>query len=122
MIAWLMLAQAVFVGLLGAGVSIAGIAKVKMNDWILAAAALTVLTLVVQIVASIIAPFAGSSPTGDPFEYWVYLIFALVIPVAAAFWALLDKGRWGVLALGLALLTVAIMVYRMQQIWFVQVF
>ena len=122
MIAWLMLVQAAFIGLLGAGVTIAGIAKVKMNDWILGATALAVLTLIVQIVASIIAPFAGSAPTGDPFEYWVYLIFAAAIPIAAGFWALLDKGRWGVLALGLALLSVAIMVYRMHQIWFVQVF
>lgn len=56
MIAWMMLAQAALLGLLGAGVTVAGIAKVRMNDWILGAAAIATLTLVVQIVASIIAP------------------------------------------------------------------
>lgn len=122
MIAWLMLAQAAVIGVLGAAVTVAGIAKVKMNDWILGAAAIAVVSLVVQIVASIIAPIAGAGPTGDPFEYWVYLIVALLIPAGLAFWALIDKGRWGVVALGLGLLTAAVMVYRMHQIWFVQVF
>ena len=122
MIAWLVLAQAALVGLLGVGVTIAGIAKVRMNDWLLAAAAIATLTLVVQIVASIVAPFVGSVPTGDPFEYWVYLIMALLIPPAAALWALIDKGRWGVVALGVGLMSVAVMIYRMHQIWFVQVY
>ena len=93
-----------------------------MNDWILGAAAIATLTLVVQIVASIIAPFTGSGPTGDPFEYWVYLVMAVLIPPAVALWALIDKGRWGVVALGVALMSVGVMVYRMHQIWFVQVF
>ncbi|MGO1574443.1 hypothetical protein [Agrococcus casei] len=122
MIAWMMLAQAALLGLLGAGVTVAGIAKVRMNDWILGAAAIATLTLVVQIVASIIAPFTGSGPTGDPFEYWVYLVMAVLIPPAVALWALIDKGRWGVVALGVALMSVGVMVYRMHQIWFVQVF
>ncbi|MGO3757480.1 MAG: hypothetical protein ACTJGQ_01285 [Agrococcus casei] len=122
MIAWMMLAQAALLGLLGAGVTVAGIAKVRMNDWILGAAAIATLTLVVQIVASIIAPFTGSGPTGDPFEYWVYLVMAVLIPPAVALWALIDKGRWGMVALGVALMSVGVMVYRMHQIWFVQVF
>lgn len=121
MIAWLMITQAIVIAALGLFVTISGIAKVKMNDLFLAFAAFSLVTLIVQIVASIVAQVAGNGPTGDPFEYWTYLVSCVLIPPAAAFWALIDKGRWGVLALGIGLLAVAVMVYRMHQIWFVQI-
>ncbi|GAA2174582.1 hypothetical protein GCM10009846_21080 [Agrococcus versicolor] len=121
MISWLMLTQAIVVAVLGGAVSIAGLARVRMNDLVLAASALTLVTLVVQVVASIVAPLAGAGPTGDLLEYWVYLVSALLIPPAATVWAFADKGRWGVLVVGVGLLAVAVMVYRMHQIWFVQV-
>ncbi|MFC7432740.1 MULTISPECIES: hypothetical protein [unclassified Agrococcus] len=121
MISWLMLAQATVVGVLGAGVAIAGVAKARMNDLVLGAAALAMLSLVVQVVASIVAPIVGAGPTGDLLEYWVYLVTALLIPPAAVLWAFADKGRWSVLVVGVGLLAVAVMVYRMHQIWFVQV-
>lgn len=121
MIAWVMLSQAISIALLGLIVAIAGIAKVKMNDWFLGFAGFAFVTLIVQIVASIVAQVSGNGPTGDPFEYWTYLVSCFLIPPAAAFWALIDKGRWGVLALGIGLLAVAVMVYRMHQIWFVQI-
>lgn len=121
MISWLMLTQAIVIAVLGAGVAIAGLAKVKMNDLVLGASALAMLSLVVQVVASIVAPIVGAGPTGDLLEYWVYLVTALLIPPAATLWAFADKGRWGVLVVGVGLLAVAVMVYRMHQIWFVQV-
>lgn len=120
MISWLMLTQAAGVGLLGAVVAIAGIARMRMNDLVLGAAALALVTLLVQVVASIVAPIAGAGPTGDLLEYWTYLVSALLIPPAATIWALADKGRWSVLVVGVGLLAVAVMVYRMHQIWFVQ--
>lgn len=121
MISWLMLAQAIVIGALGAGVAIAGAVKVRMNDLVLGAAALAMLSLVVQVVASIVASIVGAGPTGDLLEYWVYLVTALLIPPAAVLWAFADKGRWSVLVVGVGLLAVAVMVYRMHQIWFVQV-
>lgn len=121
MISWLVLAQAIVIGALGAGVAIAGAAKARMNDLVLGAAALAMLSLVVQVVASIVAPIVGAGPTGDLLEYWVYLVTALLIPPAAVLWAFADKGRWSVLVVGVGLLAVAVMVYRMHQIWFVQV-
>lgn len=121
MISWLMLTQSIVVAVLGAGVAIAGLVKVKMNDLVLGAAAITLLSLIVQVVASIIAPIVGAGPSGDLLEYWVYLVSALLIPPAAVLWAFADKGRWGVLVVGVGLLAVAVMVYRMHQIWFVQI-
>lgn len=122
MISWLMLAQAIGLGVIGAVVAIVGIARKPFNDWVLGAAALAMLTLIVQVVASIVAPFLGSVPTGDVLEYWVYLISALLIPPAAVLWALIDKkSEWQTLVVGIGILAVAVMAYRMHQIWFVQV-
>ena len=87
-----------------------------------AGAAIAMLSLIVQTVASIVAPILGAGPTGDLLEYWTYLITALMIPPAAVLWALVDKkGEWSTLVVGVGLLAVAVMVYRMHQIWFVQV-
>ena len=38
----------------------------------------------------------------------------------AVVWALVDRGRWSTAILGVACLAIAVMVYRMGQIWFVQ--
>ena len=122
MISWLMIAQAIALGAFGAVVAAVGLSRRPFNDWVLGAAALTLLTLVVQAIASIIAPLAGAGPTGDLLEYWTYLITALVIPPAAVIWALVDKkGEWATLVVGIGILACAVMVYRMHQIWFVQV-
>lgn len=122
MISWLMLAQAIALGGIGAVVAIVGLTRRPFNDWVLGAAALTLATIVVQIVASIVAPILGAGPTGDLLEYWVYLLSAVVIPPASVLWALIDKkGEWSTLVVGIGILACAVMVYRMHQIWFVQV-
>lgn len=122
MISWLMLAQAIALGVVGAIVAIAGLARRPFGDWVFAGAAITMLSLVVQTVASIVAPLAGAGPTGDLLEYWTYLITALMIPPASVLWALVDKrSEWSTLVVGVGILAVAVMVYRMHQIWFVQV-
>ena len=122
MIDWLMIAQAIGLGVVGAVVTVIGLLRKPFNDWILGAAALALLTLIVQAVASIVAPILGAGPTGDPLEYWVYLVSAILIPPAAVLWALIDKrGEWQTLVVGIGILACAVMVYRMHQIWFVQV-
>ena len=45
-----------------------------------------------------------------------------MIPPAAVLWALVDKkGQWSTLVVGVGILACAVMVYRMHQIWFVQI-
>jgi hypothetical protein len=88
------------------------------NDLTLAAVALVEVLLLAQLVVSIIAPAAGNSPTGNVVEFWVYLISALIIPPAAVIWALVDRQRWSTLILSVACFAVAVMVFRMSQIWF----
>ena len=97
-----------------------GLAGRKPSDITLIGLALVELLLVVQTVIAIVAPFVGNSPTGNPLEYWLYLIGALIIPPLAALWGLMERNRWSTVVLGVAALAVAVMLYRMQQIWTVQ--
>ena len=94
----------------------------RPNDVSVLGSALVAVLLLAQIVVSIVAPFAGNAPTGDPVEYWIYLVTALLLPVLAIIWALIDRSRWATVILGVAAITVAVMLYRMQQIWFVQIY
>ena len=100
---------------------VAGFAGRKPSDYTLGATAIVEVLLVVQVVIGIAAPLAGNPPTGDLVEFWIYLVSAVLIPPAAVVWALIDRGRWSTAILGVACLAIAVMVYRMGQIWFVQV-
>ena len=74
-----------------------------------------------MLVIALLSPAFGNLPTGSGLEFWVYLVSAVLVPPAAAIWALVDRTRWSTVILGVACLAIAVMVYRMGQIWFVQV-
>ena len=78
------------------------------------------LLLLAQVVVSIVAPFTGNHPTGNLGEFWMYLATACFMPPAAIAWALTDKTRWSTVVLGVAALAIAVMAYRLNQIWNVQ--
>lgn len=97
--------------------AVQGLRKREPNDYTMGATLLIALLLIVQIVISIVAPFAGNAPVGDPLEFWMYLIVALALPIGAGFWALIDRTRWANLVLAVVGLAVAVMTYRMLVIW-----
>ncbi len=92
----------------------------RPSDLTMAFAGIVALLLVVQLAVTIASPLMGNEPTGSLFEFYIYLISAIFVPVAAGFWALIDRSRWSTIILGVSQLAVAIMVYRMGQIWFIQ--
>lgn len=98
-----------------------GLAGRRPSDLTVGAMGLLELLLVVQVVMAIVAPFAGNPPTGSLLEYWVYLVSATLLPIAGVAWALLERSRWSTVILGVAALAVAVMVWRMQVIWTIQV-
>lgn len=93
----------------------------RPSDLTVGAMGVLELLLVVQVVMAIVAPFAGNPPTGSLLEYWVYLVSAALLPIAGVAWALLERSRWSTVILGVAALAVAVMVWRMQVIWTIQV-
>ncbi|MEI3866214.1 hypothetical protein V6S02_03835 [Microbacterium sp. CCNWLW134] len=120
MILWFTLIQvavAVAAGLLGV---ILGLAGRRPSDLTVGAMALVEVLLIVQIVVAIIAPFAGNPPSGSLLEFWVYLVSAALLPPAGVAWALVERSRWSTVIMGVAALAVAVMVWRMQVIWTVQ--
>lgn len=92
----------------------------RPSDLTMAFAGVVALLLIVQLAVAIAGPLTGNRPTGSLFEFYIYLISAIFLPVGAGFWALIDRSRWSTVILGVAQLAVAIMLYRMGQIWFIQ--
>lgn len=120
MVEWFVWLQIVIAVLAGAAAVIVGFVGVKPNDYTLGATLLIEALLLVQLVMAIIAPLVGNVATGSALEFWIYLVSAIVIPPAAVMWALIERNRWSTVVLGVACLSIAVMVYRMSQIWFVQ--
>lgn len=114
---WVQLAVAVAAGLLCIVLGFAGRPPSDLSNGSLV---LVELLLIAQVVVSIAAPAFGNAPTGNALEFGVYLFAALLVPPAAIFWALLDRSRWSTVVLGVGALAVAVMLYRMYQIWTVQ--
>lgn len=97
----------VFLGLIGrapSGVSVG-------------AQALVELFLLVQLVASIVLVAQGAQAKNDTVEFFAYLITAVIIPIGAVLWALLERSKWSTVVLGVSALSIAVMLVRMHQIW-----
>jgi len=114
---WVQVGVAVTVGLVCVILGFAGKAP---NDISMGSAALVELLLIAQLVVAIIAPAVGNPPSGNLLEFYVYLVSALVLVPLAVFWALVERNRWSTVVLGVGNLAVAVMVYRMFQIWVFQ--
>ncbi|MDZ5143234.1 hypothetical protein [Microbacterium testaceum] len=121
MILWFTLAQVGIAVIAGLVAVTAGLIGRRPGDVTVGSLALIELLLLVQIVVAIIAPLAGNLPTGSLLEFWTYLVSAALVPVAGAAWALLERSRWSTVVMGVAALAVAVMVWRMHQIWTVQI-
>ena len=73
--------------------------------------------LAVQLLVSMILAISGERAVISTLEYFGYLLVAIILQVAAGFWALAEKTKWSTVILGAASLTVAVMLVRMLQIW-----
>ena len=122
MIEWLTITIAAVAVASGLLCVVLGLLGRTPNDVTLGATLLVTVLLVVQLGVAIAAPAFGNNASGSVLEFYVYLVTAIVIPPLAALWGLLERtSRWSTVVLGVACLAVAVMVYRMHQIWFVQV-
>lgn len=95
-----------------------GAAKRKPSLISLGGIAFVELGLLVQLLSSVLLVIGGQRAKGDTIEFFAYLLVALIVPLGAGFWALIERTRWSTFVLGVGALTVAIMLVRMHQIWF----
>ena len=121
MILWFTYVEVAVAAAAGILCIVAGLAGRPPGDVTVGSLALLELLLLAQIVIAIIAPFVGNPPTGSLLEFWVYLVSAALLPIAGVAWALLERSRWSTVIMGIAALSIAVMVWRMQVIWTVQV-
>jgi hypothetical protein len=113
--------QVVVAGIAALLCVVLGLAGRKPSDLTLGSIALVELLLIAQLVVALVAPEAGNPSRGSVLEFYVYLVTALVIPPLGIVWALIERTRWSNVVLGIAGFAIAVMVYRMYQIWVLQV-
>lgn len=114
---WVQIAVAVAAGLLCV---VLGLLRRPPADLTIGATLLVEVLLIAQLVVAIAAPALGNSPTGSLLEFYLYLVSALILPPLAVLWALIERNRWSTVVLGVGSLAIAVMLFRMNEIWFVQ--
>ena len=117
MIEWFYLAQlwvAVAAGIFSVTL---GAMKKLPSLWSIGSLAVVLLGLVGQLIVSIFVVTAGATAALDTVEFFAYLLVAIMVPIGAGFWGLVERNRWSTMILGVASLTVAVMLVRMHQIW-----
>jgi hypothetical protein len=119
-IEWFTIAQVAVAVVAGLLCLVLGFAGRTPNDLTMGAAALVEVLLIVQLIVAIASPAFGNEAKGSLLEFYIYLISAVLLPLAGGFWALIERSRWSTVILGAVCLAVAVMVYRMNVIWFVQ--
>ena len=117
MFEWAYQFQAAFAVVVGLFAVFLGIIRRPPSWWSVGSVAVIEGFLLVQLAVSIALVATGSQAKGDTVEFFGYIITALIVPPAAIAWAVLERTRWSTLVLGVAGLTVAIMLVRMWQIW-----
>jgi hypothetical protein len=117
MLEWWYQAQLWFGVVAGLLLVVVGLVGRKPSSFSLALVAGSEFGLLMQLIASITLVILGERAKLDTWEFFGYLIVALMVPAAAAIWALIDRNRWSTVVMGAGVLTVVVMLVRMQQIW-----
>jgi hypothetical protein len=88
----------------------------RMGVSLLAALGVLEILLCTQ-VGIVVARLAGGGHPAGLATLIGYLIAIPLIPVAAAFWGLLERSRWGPAVIAVAGLVAAVLMVRLHQIW-----
>jgi ABC-type glucose/galactose transport system permease subunit len=96
---------------------VATIIRTYPDDFALVSVALLEVFLVVYGISAAIRQAGGQPISGEPWEFWGYLLTALLIPALAFIWAVTDKSRYSNTVLAVSGAIVFVMLYRMEQIW-----
>ena len=97
---------------------VAGLMKKAPNDATIFSVLAVELALLVYLVGSILRVAMGEQIAGEPWEFWGYLATALIVPVGAVYWSILERTRWSNFVLAAVGVTALVMAARMNQIWY----
>ncbi|WP_284979971.1 hypothetical protein [Arthrobacter sp. fls2-241-R2A-200] len=97
---------------------VAGLMKKAPNDPTILSVLAVELALLVYLVGSIVRVALGERIAGETWEFWGYMITALMIPLGAVYWAVLERTRWSNFVLAAVGVTIMVMAARMNQIWY----
>jgi hypothetical protein len=117
MLEWWYQAQLWFGVAAGLLLVLMGLVGRKPSGFSLALVAGSEFGLLMQLIASITLVILGERAVIDTWEFFGYLIVAILVPVGTAIWALIDRNRWSTVVMGAGVLTVVVMLVRMNQIW-----
>lgn len=121
MIEWFAWAQVIIAGVVALLAFGFAAGKRTPNDYTLGGTLVVGVLLAAQIVVSIVQPFLGNQASGDGLEYWMYLITAVLMVPTALIWSLVERTVVSNVVLGVVAGSIAVMVVRMHQIWFVNI-
>ena len=105
-----------------AGLALAGYALLttarnrRMGIGLLVALGVLEILLLVE-VGLIVAKLAGGAHPAQLATLIGYLIAMPFVPLAAAFWGLLERSRWGPAVIAVAGLVAPVLMVRLHQIW-----
>jgi hypothetical protein len=105
-----------------AGLALAGYALLmtalnhRMNVPLLAAVGVLEIMLLVEVGIIVARLASGERPAGLPVLIG-YLCATPLVPVAAAFWGLVERSRWGSAVVAVAGLVAAVLMVRLHQVW-----
>jgi hypothetical protein len=88
----------------------------RMGIGLLAALGVLEILLLV-LVGLIVAKLAAGGRPASLGTLIGYLIAIPIVPVAAAFWGLLERSRWGSAVVAVAGLVAAVLMVRLHEIW-----
>jgi hypothetical protein len=88
----------------------------RMGIGLLAALGVLEILLLV-LVGLIVAKLAGGARPASLATLIGYLIAMPLVPVAAGFWGLLERSRWGSAVVAVAGLVAAVLMVRLHEIW-----
>ncbi|HEX2073209.1 MAG TPA: hypothetical protein VHF92_05435 [Geodermatophilus sp.] len=101
--------------LAGAGLA-STLARRRIGLVHLAGAAVLEAVLLLQTAVAAVALAGGERPADLP-TFLSYLAGVLLVPVAGVLWARTEGSRWAGTVLAVAALAVAVMVWRLLQLW-----
>jgi hypothetical protein len=110
---WAITAVAVLLAVLGTASTLA---RRRIGLLHLGVAAVLEVLLLVQAVLAVVAMAGGNTPP-ETATFAGYLAGVVLVPVAGALWARSEPTRWAGTVIAVAAAVVAVMVWRLLQLW-----